>query len=68
MNDLERIDAIIDRLQQLWYAYPNLKFGQLIVGLMGDDYYFSMEDGVWLEAITDFPQRIDIGWWKTLNA
>ena len=36
MRDPERIDHYIAQLQRIWKAYPDFRFGQLLMNLLGE--------------------------------
>lgn len=36
MRDPKRIDKYMDKLGKIWKDYPDFRFGQLLVNLLGD--------------------------------
>ena len=36
MRDPKRIDKYMDKLGKIWIDYPDFRFGQLLVNLLGD--------------------------------
>ena len=36
MRDIKRIDGYMKRLSDLWKKYPDLRFGQLLMVLLGE--------------------------------
>lgn len=58
MRDTKRINVLCDKLKELWYLDPDLRFPQIFYvlldevdnkGCSGDGFY--TEDDKWLEAI-----------------
>jgi len=57
----ERIKPMLDKLKELWYKHPDLRFGQLvtILGSQMDIDSFYAEEDKWIEIIEDMKE---IGW------
>jgi uncharacterized protein YihD (DUF1040 family) len=53
MRDPNRIRNILDKLQEIWERYPDLRFGQLIMNLFKDYELFYMEDEELMQEIED---------------
>lgn len=47
MRDPNRIPEFLAELERVWSAQPDLRFGQLVVNLFGDDpFYIEDEDAM----------------------
>lgn len=44
MRDPERIDRICELLRQTWHTVPDLRLGQLVVNLLGNDPFYVEDD------------------------
>jgi len=44
MREVERIDRILENFSNIWKAYPDLRFGQLVVILYKKADIFGVED------------------------
>ena len=44
MRDPARIDKILNILKSYWKTYPDLRFMQMIVNIVGDEDQFFLED------------------------
>lgn len=56
MRDIERIDKILQEINEVWKRYPDLRFTQLIVNVMsakGSDLYY-MEDERFIKILKEF--------------
>ena len=56
MRDIERIDKILQEINEVWKKYPDLRFTQLIVNVMsakGSDLYY-MEDERFIKILKEF--------------
>ena len=52
MRDLDRVKVIIEHLQKLWEAYPDMRFGQLIENFVVEPkYLWFQEDDVTLRLL-----------------
>ena len=40
MRDPDRIPVILERLQKVWEKYPDLRFGQLVLNVLRNDFYY----------------------------
>ena len=40
MRDPDRISVILERLQKVWEKYPDLRFGQLVLNVLRNDFYY----------------------------
>ena len=59
MRNPDRIPVIISKLAEKWEAYPDLRFGQLIVNIAsllprGEEAVYWAEEEEWLAAIEKF--------------
>lgn len=52
MRDPARIDPIVSQLRDFWAAHPDLRLGQLIAWIGGDN-LFQIEDDELTERLTD---------------
>jgi len=54
MRDPSRIRPLLDRLTTIWEKYPDLRLGQLILGVPREpSVIYNMEDGKLLKEIED---------------
>lgn len=56
MRDIDRIDKILQEINEVWKKYPDLRFTQLIVNVMsakGSDLYY-MEDERFIKILKEF--------------
>ena len=53
-RDPKRIDLMLEKLEQAWKLYPDMRLGQLIAIFAGTDNIFGMEDDVMLERIQTY--------------
>ena len=51
MRDFRRIDKICEELAKLWKLSPDLRLGQLLCNLAGDQMMFYVEDDIMLDLI-----------------
>lgn len=60
MRDPERIPEMLRVLAAIWYTYPDLRLGQLIVNACpaGQDDPFYVEDDVLLDGLKKLPNRM----------
>lgn len=40
MRDVNRIEPLLNKLKELWLLYPDMRFGQLVVNLLGRDPFY----------------------------
>ena len=52
MRDPKRIDEFCCRFAELWYQYPNMRFGQLVCCTLGFDPFY-IEDDAALQQIEE---------------
>ena len=52
MRNPNRINEILNTFKQIWEQYPDMRFGQLVVNLLGID-PFHMEDDVILKIFKE---------------
>lgn len=60
MRDPRRIELVTAKLKELWYQYPDMRFGQLLYLILEDESFrgkdiFFPEEDIWLKA---FEKRI----------
>ena len=53
MREIDRIDAYIARIEEIWKSNPDLRFTQLILNCFNDSDYY-LEDRESLQKIIDF--------------
>lgn len=59
MRDPKRIKPLLEKIEKVWNYYPDLRFGQLCVGIFGsEDKMFNMEDDEFEKKLNDFLKRI----------
>lgn len=44
MRDPKRIDIILGQIKELWEAYPDMRFMQLLINIFGDRLPYYLED------------------------
>lgn len=49
MRDPKRIDEILNTVKKVWEQYPDWRFGQLVVNVLGVDPFY-IEDDIILKA------------------
>ena len=54
MRDVNRIEPLLTRLQEVWKKYPDLRLGQLILNVAKDPQIYYMEDDQLLDLIEQF--------------
>lgn len=50
----ERISTILEKLEEAWKLYPDMRLGQLIVVCAGTDNIFGIEDDVMVEHMQGY--------------
>lgn len=57
-RDPARIDAILAAIAEVWYAYPDMRLGQLLVNLLDPEWnkLFTIEDDVLAERLREFAE------------
>jgi len=64
MRNPERIDPFLQKLNQLWKSYPDLRFGQLIENVLdhavGTSSLFFIEDEPFSKAIDSFELAVQL--------
>ena len=61
MRDINRIDAITDKLNKIWKQYPDLRFFQLLCNI-GFDFrndWFYFEDDKLIEVLNKVEEQIE---------
>ena len=59
MRDPGRISIIIEKLEELWEEYPDLRLGQLIYFISnGKEDIFYIEDDKWLDKINNLLKKV----------
>lgn len=53
MRDPKRIDEILNTVKTVWEQYPDMRFGQLVVNVLGVDPFY-IEDDVILKAFQNW--------------
>lgn len=47
MRDPKRIEAYLEKVKKVWMEYPDWRFGQLVVNILGaDPFYIEDEDSI----------------------
>jgi uncharacterized protein YihD (DUF1040 family) len=57
MRDPNRIPVVLERLEKVWEKHPDLRFGQLILNVLRNDFYH-VEDEELVTKIELFYERI----------
>ncbi len=53
MRDPKRIDEVLNTVKTVWEQYPDMRFGQLVVNVLGVDPFY-IEDDVILKAFKNW--------------
>lgn len=53
MRDPKRIDEVLNTVKTVWEQYPDMRFGQLVVNVLGVDPFY-IEDDVILRAFQNW--------------
>ena len=53
MRDPKRIDEVLNTIKTVWEQYPDMRFGQLVVNVLGVDPFY-IEDDVILKAFQNW--------------
>ncbi len=53
MRDPKRIDEVLNTVKTVWEQYPDMRFGQLVVNVLGVDPFY-IEDDVILKAFQNW--------------
>lgn len=53
MRDPKRIDEVLNTVKTVWEQYPDMRFGQLVVNVLGIDPFY-IEDDVILKAFQNW--------------
>lgn len=63
MRDINRIDAITDKLNKIWKQYPDWRFFQLLCDIGFDFRYdwFYFEDDKLIEVLNEVEEQIEQG-------
>lgn len=71
MRDIKRIDGYMKRLSGLWKKYPDLRFGQLLMILLGEvqldlnrDLFFVEDEEFFTTFEKCFKEKIDCSYKK----
>jgi uncharacterized protein YihD (DUF1040 family) len=69
MRDPKRIEGVLNELRSIWYTYPDLRLGQLLINIADEPGYkddgarishiFHLEDDKFLERLREFARRTD---------
>lgn len=54
MRDINRIEPLLARLQEVWKRYPDLRLSQLILNVEKDPKIYYMEDEELIELLEQF--------------
>jgi uncharacterized protein YihD (DUF1040 family) len=58
-RDPKRIDEVLNRLKRLWNTYPDFRFCQMLVCIVGvDQDPFYLEDEDLMTAIEDYQKQV----------
>lgn len=57
MRDPERIPEVVEALHDAWRTSPDLRLGQLVVAVAGNDDPFHIEEGEWLRRLRAFARE-----------
>ena len=61
MRDPERIDKVLAAIGEVWYKYPDLRLGQLILNVVQDPTLYYIEDEDLVKRIDKFYGEISKG-------
>ena len=61
MRDINRIKPFLERFEEIWKKYPDLRFGQLINNIFGDlaSVLYYLEDDEIIEIIEEFYKQME---------
>ena len=54
MRRKDRIDSIINRLEDIWLEFPDLRLGQLLLNVSKDPELYYLEDETLIEKLEGF--------------
>jgi hypothetical protein len=54
MRDPARIPIILEKVQEVWLAHPDMRLGQILVNVMGQADPFMVEDDVLLDDLNEW--------------
>jgi len=60
MRDPDRIPLILQRIEQVWERYPDLRLGQLLLNIESEEGLFYIEDEELARRIEDFFDNLEI--------
>ena len=58
-RDPDRIPVILQRIEQVWERYPDLRFGQLLLNVFRSDFYY-VEDEEFARRVEGFYDSLEI--------
>ena len=53
MRDINRIEPLLDKFEELWKLHPDIRFGQMVYILTSGIDIFNIEDDKMLELINN---------------
>ena len=56
MRDPKRIDELLNTVKTVWEQYPDMRFGQLVVNVLGVDPFY-IEDDIILKAFQNWVEE-----------
>ena len=61
MRDVNRIKPFLERIEEIWKKYPDLRFGQLINNVFGEQQvlFYYLEDFEIIEIIEEFYKQME---------
>ncbi len=61
MRDINRIKPFLERIEEIWKKYPDLRFGQLINNIFGNlgNVLYYLEDAEIIEIIEEFYKQTE---------
>lgn len=59
MRDKERIDVILNQIQEIWERFPDLRLGQLIGNVAEGPYLYYIEDDQLVEQLKKTYDNLD---------
>lgn len=57
MRDPERIEPFLNKIEEIWKRFPDLRFGQLIGNVIKDPALYYIEDDEFIEILKEYYSR-----------
>lgn len=61
MRDINRIKPFLEKIEEIWKKYPDLRFGQLVNNVFGEQpaLFYYLEDFEIIEIIEEFYKQME---------